>query len=294
MLAAGHDGPGIGDFVGTCDKESPKFVRMTRIAVVGHVEWVDFIPLDRLPEEGQIAHADGAITRAAGGGGVAAAVLAEQGAEVDFFCALGRDADGEAAAAQLTEHGIRLNVAWREQPTRRAVTLLTGAGERTIVTIGERLEPRASDRLPWERLDGADGAYFTAGDAAALRLTRARARVLVASPRARGALADSDTAIDALVFSAADDDEREWAGRLAGRAALLVATEGGAGGRWWGASEGSWRAAAPPGPPRDSYGCGDSFAAGFTLGLSRGHSVNEAAALGARLGALCLTRVGAP
>ncbi|HEY6396526.1 MAG TPA: PfkB family carbohydrate kinase, partial [Solirubrobacteraceae bacterium] len=73
---------------------------------------MDFIPLDRLPEEGQIAHADGAITRAAGGGGVAAAVLAEQGAEVDFFCALGRDADGEAAAAQLTEHGIRLNVAW--------------------------------------------------------------------------------------------------------------------------------------------------------------------------------------
>jgi ribokinase len=225
---------------------------------------------------------------------VSASMLAEQGADVDFFCALGRDADGEAAAAQLTELGIHLHAAWREQPTRRAITLLTGAGERTIVTIGERLQPRASDPLPWERLDRADGAYFTAGDADALRLTRAGARVLVASPRGRQAVAESDTVIDALVFSALDIDEREWADRLAGRAALLVATEGDAGGRWWGASEGSWQASVPPGPPRDSYGCGDSFAAGFTLGLARGESVSDAASLGARLGALCLTRVGAP
>lgn len=268
-------------------------MRVTRIAVVGHVEWVDFISLARLPGEGQIAHAERAITRAAGGGGVAAAVLAEEGAEVDFFCALGRDADGEAAAAQLTERGIRLNVAWRERPTRRAITLLTDAGERTIVTIGERLEPHAGDALEWDRLHGADGAYFTAGDAQALRTAR-QARVLVASPRGRAALEGGETTIDALVFSALDDDERMWAERLARRAELLVATEGSAGGRWWGSSEGRWQAATPPGTPRDSYGCGDSFAAGFTLGLAQGASVQEAAALGARQGAECLTRVGAP
>ncbi len=255
---------------------------------------MDFISLARLPEEGQIGHADSAITRAAGGGGVAAGVLAEQGAAVDFFCALGRDADGEAAAAQLSERGIRLHAARREQPTRRAVTLLTGARERTIVTIGERLEPQGSDPLHWEELDGVDGAYFTAGDADALRLTRAQSPVLVASPRGRHALEEGDTVIDALVFSALDEDERKWAERLAGRATLLVATEGAAGGRWWGASVGRWQAAPPPGPPHDSYGCGDSFAAGFTLGLARGGSVSEAASLGARLGALCLTRVGAP
>jgi ribokinase len=273
--------------------ESPKFAGVTRIAVVGHVEWVDFIPLAQLPREGQIGHADAAITRAAGGGGVAAAVLAEQGAEVEFFCALGRDADGKAAAAQLAEHGIRLHVAWREPPTRRAVTLLTGAGERTIITIGERLEPRASDPLPWERLDGADGAYFTAGDAGALSRAR-EARMLVASPRGRDALERAETVIDALVFSMRDEDERAWAERLAGQAKLLVSTDGAEGGRWWGSSEGRWQAAEPPGPPLDSYGCGDSFAAGFTLGLARGESVSEATALGARLGALCLTRVGAP
>ena len=72
---------------------------------------------------------------------VAAAVLAELGAEVDFFCALGRDANGEAAAAELATRGVNVHVAWRERPTRRVITLLEVDGQRTIVTIGERLEP---------------------------------------------------------------------------------------------------------------------------------------------------------
>jgi ribokinase len=100
--------------------------------------------------------------------------------------------------------------------------------------------------------------------------------------------------IDALVFSESDPDESEWAKRTAPHARLLVATEGERGGRWWGASEGHWIAAPLPGPVRDSYGCGDSFAAAFTSGLGQGDSVDQAAALGAKWGALALTRVGAP
>ena len=89
-------------------------------------------------------------------------------------------------------------------------------------------------------------------------------------------------------------DEQAWAERSAHRARLLVCTEGPAGGRWWGMAEGRWDAADPPGEARDSYGCGDSFAAGFTFGLAGGLSVEEAAALGARCGAVALTRAGAP
>ena len=74
----------------------------------------------------------------------------------------------------------------------------------------------------------------------------------MASPRGRAALENAETTIDALVFSELDDDERMWAERLAPRASLLVATEGSAGGRWWGSSEGSWQAAEPPGPPRSA------------------------------------------
>jgi ribokinase len=269
-------------------------VPMTRIGVVGHIEWVDFIPVQRFPRQGEVVHADGVFARAAGGGSVVACVLAEAGAEVDFFTALGSDATGRAAAAELEQRGVRVHVAWRRRPTRRAVTLLEPTGERTIVTLSARLEPLGSDRLEWERLRGADAAYVTAGDCAALAQAR-MARVLVASPRARGALGEGDgPSIDALVFSQRDRDECEWARRIAPRARLLVATEGAHGGRWWGESRGTWAAAPLPDKSRDAYGCGDSFAAGFTLALASGESVAAAAELGARCGALCLTRAGAP
>jgi ribokinase len=266
---------------------------MTLAAVVGHIEWVDFVPVPRLPRPGEVIHAGGAFSRAAGGGGVVAGVLAELGAAVDFFTALGDDSHGRAADEQLRQRGVRLHVAWRREPTRRAVTLLEDGGERTIVTIGDRLDPLGSDDLDWDRLHAADGVYVTAGDAEALKCARA-ARVVVASPRARTALKSAGTEIDALVFSSNDHDERDWAERSAGQARLLVSTQGADGGRWWGASEGRWQAGRPPGPAVDSYGCGDSFAAGFTYGLASRRSVAKAAELGAKCGARCLTRHGAP
>lgn len=264
-----------------------------RLAVVGHIEWVEFIPVGRLPDPGQVIHADGVFARAAGGGGVVAGVLAELGAEVDFYTALGHDAYGRSAAEQLRQRGVEMHVAWREQPTRRAFTLLEAAGERTIVTIGERLDPLGTDDLDWDRLGGVAGVYLTAGDPQALRAAR-QAKALVASPRATRAFSAYGPYVDALVFSARDCDERDWADRAAGRARLMVASEGAAGGRWWGDSQGRWQAAEPPGPPVDSYGCGDSFAAGFTFGLASGMPIAQAAALGASCGARCLTRPGAP
>ena len=268
---------------------------MPRMSVVGHVEWVDFLEVDRFPGPGELLQAQRAFARAAGGGGVAAVVMAELGAEVDFFCALGRDSLGETAAGQLGQRGVRVIPAWRDQPTRRAITLLQADGERTIVTIGARLEPLGSDELDWDRLRSADGAYFTAGDPQALAHAR-QARMLVASPRARSALVADGPCIDALVFSAGDRDECEWARQVAGRARLSVATEGARGGTWSEPSGGGgrWRAQPPPGPPHDAFGCGDSFAAAFTFGLASEMSVAEAAELGASVGARCLTRAGAP
>ena len=245
-----------------------------------------------MPDKGEVLHAQSAVARAGGGGGVVASVLAGLGAEVDFFCALGRDPHGEAACAQLTKQGIAMHVAWRDEPTRRALTLLESAGERTIVTIGERLEPRGSDQLEWGRLSEADGVYFTAGDSGALRFARG-ARVLVASPRGRRAL-EQGPQIDALVFSASDRSESEWAERLRSCTRLLVITEGARGGHWEGEVSGRWVAVAPPGEVHDSYGCGDSFAAGFTFALADGRSVADAAAVGAECGARALTTVGAP
>lgn len=267
---------------------------MSRLAVVGHVEWVDFIPVARMPHEGEVLHAEGsAFSRAAGGGGVVAVVLAELGAQVEFFCALGDDPHGRAAAEQLAERGVCMHVAWRaEQPTRRALTLLEGSGERTIVTVGERLEPRGADELEWDRLNDCEGVYFTAGDPGALEHAR-RTQTVVASPRGRATLQHGPM-IDALVFSQRDRDEAGWARRLEDKARLFVETRGPEGGVWWGESEGSWRPVAVDGPIKDAYGCGDSFAAGFTFGLATGRSVAEAAEIGARCGARMLMRAGAP
>jgi ribokinase len=266
---------------------------MTHVGVVGHIEWVDFVSVPHLPVHGKILHAESAFARAGGGGGVAASVLAELGADVEFYCALGRDTDGEAAVAQFEARGVRLHVAWRDQPTRRAVTFLEPGGERTIITLGERLEPRGSDDLDWERLKDADSVYFTAGDSEALERANA-SRFVVASPRARSVLEAEGARIYALVFSEGDEDESAWANRVASHTRLLVATEGARGGRWWGESEGRWSAAPLPGPPHDAYGAGDSFAAAFTLGLGRGDSIAEASKLGAQAGAHAMTIVGAP
>jgi ribokinase len=262
-----------------------------RVAVVGHVEWIDFVPVERFPTQGEVIPAQGAFSRAGGAGGVVAKVLAGLGAEVDFYTALGRDPHGETAEAELADHGIRTHVAWRQEPTRRAVVLLVGGGERTIVTIGSRLHPEGGDDLDWGRLEQADGAYFTAGDPDALERARA-ARILTATPRGRDALDGTGPELDALIFSELDEDEHRWAERLKHRARLFVATAGEEGGRWWGDSTGTWPPCAPPGPIKDAYGAGDSFAAGFTFALAGGKPVAEAARLGAECGARALTRQG--
>lgn len=262
--------------------------------MVGHVEWVHFVRVEHFPRRGAVTPAVAGFTHAGGGAVVAAVVLAELGAEVDFFCALGRDADGEAAAGELRARGVKVHAAWRDAPTRGIVTLLETGGRRTIITLGERLEPSGDDPLPWSRLEQAAGVYFTAGDAAAARAATRAPAVLVATPRARNGLEESDAAIDALVFSAHDADERRWARGFEPQTRLMVQTEGKRGGRWWGESEGRWPAVPAPGPVQDDYGCGDAFAAGLTLGLARRLSVSAAAAIGAQIGARVSTRAGAP
>ena len=268
---------------------------MTRVAVIGHVEWVEFVRLGSYPPRGGLEQATQVAEHAAGGAVVAAAVLRSLGAEVDFFCALGDDERARRSERELTARGVTVHAARRSQPSRFVFTMLDAGGERTIVTVGERLQPAGSDVLDWDRLATIDGVYFTAGDSGALAAARS-ARTLVVTPRAGDHEAGLSTAphVDATVFSSDDRDEVRWASDWEAHSRLLVATNGAHGGRWWGESSGEWPAAPVPGPIKDSYGCGDSFAAGLTFGLASGRSVAEATAIGARCGAEMLTRVGAP
>lgn len=261
---------------------------MLRVAVVGHVEWVQFAIVDHVPVPGEIVHALGRLQLAAGGGAVAAVQLRKLAGTATFFTALGDDDHGRAAEAQLRLHGLDLHAALRDEPQREAFTFLSSDTERTITVLGDRLVPFGADGLDWQALDQVDGVYFTGGDVAALRHAR-RAKVLVATTRAIDTLRQAAVEVDALVSSDSDAGER-YAGDLHPAPRYVVRTRGGEGGRWTATERrsGTWRAAPLPGAPVDAYGCGDAFAAGLTFALAAGNPIDSALDVAARCGAAAL------
>jgi ribokinase len=264
------------------------------VGVVGHVEWVLFAHVSHVPCAGEVVHADDPFEEPAGGGAVAAVQLARLAGGSVLVSALSDDEYGRRSLPRLRELGVNVQASFSDVPSRRAVTLVDALGERTITTFGPRLDPQGEQaREHWSALEHMDAVYFTAGDLAALRAARARARVLVASPRARAALGHG-VPLDVLVLSGEDEIELHEAADAQSEAGLVVWTEGKNGGRYRQSSgaSGRWEAVAPPGEPVDSYGCGDSFAAGLTYGLGIGLDITDALALAARCGAMCLTGRG--
>ena len=263
-----------------------------RVGVVGHVEWVQFAVVDRVPAAGQIVHARETFSEPAGGGAVAAVQLARLAGSAVFLTALGNDDAAARVERVLRERfGVEVHAGQRDAPQRRTFTFLDDGGERTITVLGERIVPVLSDPLPWDALAELDGIYLTGGDAGAVRAARA-ARVLVATPRAMGALAASGVQLDVLVRSASDPGEHYEPGMLDPAPRWIVSTRGGRGGSWTGETTGTWKATELPGPPVDAYGCGDSFAAALAYGLGAGMALAEAIELAARCGAACLTGRG--
>ncbi|HEX5852207.1 MAG TPA: PfkB family carbohydrate kinase [Solirubrobacteraceae bacterium] len=265
-----------------------------RVAVVGHVEWVQFARVDHVPAAGEVVHASAPLEEPAGGGAVAAVQLARLAGRAILFTMLGDDEYGQRSIARLSELGVEVRASFVEARTRRAVTLVDDAGERTITTFGPRLDPLGDvGDEQWEGLADLDAIYFTAGDVRALQRARVATRVLVASPRALHALGHG-VPLDALVSSRDDAIESREAGRVWDEAAVVVSTEGAQGGsyRERSGASGKWEAAELPGEPVDSYGCGDSFAAGLTYGLGAGLALQDALDLAARCGAMCLTGRG--
>jgi ribokinase len=268
-------------------------VQRLRVAAVGHIEWVQFAGVEHVPRAGEVVHAREVFEEPAGGGAVAAVQLARLAGHSLLLTALGEDELAQRSVARLRELGVEVCAARRAAPTRGALTLTDEAGERTITTLGERLEPLLSDtELPWGRLAEMDAVYFTAGDEGALRAARG-ANVLVASPRARGAIGHG-IALDALVGSEDDEIERRAGENARGEAEVEVWTRGERGGtyRTRDGRSGSWDATPPPRPVLDAYGCGDSFAAGFAYGLADGMSLDQALKFAARAGAVCTTGRG--
>ncbi|MGH3071946.1 MAG: PfkB family carbohydrate kinase, partial [Gaiellaceae bacterium] len=150
-----------------------------RLAVVGHVEWIEFLRVEAVPRPGEIVGAHEIWAEPAGGGGVAAVELARLADGADLYCILGGDELGAQARTGLEAAGVRVHAAEADEQ-RRGFCYVDEVGERTITVIGDKPRPKGGEgTLPWEQLDETDGVYFTAGDAEAVRQAR-RARVLVA------------------------------------------------------------------------------------------------------------------
>ena len=261
------------------------------VAVIGHVEWVEFLRVEHVPRPGEIVHTTEHWAEPAGGGAVAAVQLRELAGSVRLFTALGGDELGRRARSELEAMGVTVHSTTTDEPQRRAFTYVDDEGERTITVLGEKLLPSGEDgNLPWEELARCDAVYFVAGDLAALRVAR-RARVLVATARELTTLRRGDEEIDVLVGSGNDPGERFEHGDLTPPPRTIVTTSGSLGG--WIQPGGPFRAAPLPGPIEDAYGCGDCFAAGLTYALARGDAMEDAVALAAECGAAALTRRGA-
>lgn len=263
-----------------------------RVAVVGHSEWVTH-GIGEMPRPGEITRLADPFDEPGGGGGVSAVQVAKLGADCLFFTALGDDVSGRSTATRLEDAGVTVLAAVREEAQTRAVSAVGITGDRGIVVIGDPTSARIEDPLPWDDLADCDAAYFTGHDSATVAAAR-RARVLVVTTRRLVELIESGVRADVLIASDNDVTEAVDPEALPVMPEAIVWTQGAAGGRYLRAdgTEGRWSPAPVPGDAIDSYGAGDSFAAGVTVGLGRGLDLDAALALGARCGAACLTGRG--
>ncbi len=261
------------------------------LAVVGHIEWVSFVSVDKMPIQGVISHGKRIKEHAAGGGAVAAVQMSKlTKRKVHLFTSLGKDEIGKKCEQELRSFGIEMHIAWREKPTRRGISFVGNNGDRAITVIGQRLEPCIKDSLRWNLLQKMDGIFITAGDAKTIQYCR-KAKIVCATPRVKIiSLNEANIQLDALIGSNLDADEKNNLEVLKTKPRYTIMTEGSKGGII--DPGGRYKAIPLTKKEIDSYGCGDSFAAGVTTGLAANLDITKAINLGAKCGAECATRFG--
>ena len=262
-----------------------------KFAVIGHIEWINFLKVDSLPEPGIISHAKTSLELPAGGGALIAKTLYElSNNEIHFFTALGKDYYGKKSFDFFDKIGINIHVAWRSESTRKGFSLIDTNGERSITVIGKRLAPSYNDDLDWNILSDMDGIFITAGDNNLFKKAR-EANTLCSTPRVGLDLINqSKVKLDALIGSNLDPDESYLLSDLKRKPMYIIKTEGEKGGIY--IPGGRFNANKKSELKIDSYGCGDSFAAGITYGLTAKWPIEKALKLGTVLGRNCIEHFG--
>ena len=252
-------------------------------AVVGHIEWINFLKVDQLPKPGVITHSEKSLEFPAGGGSIIAKILSELTLnQIHFFTALGNDDYGNRCFKILSSMGIKLHVAWRDKPTRRGFSMIDSQGERAITVIGERLAPNYKDNLDWNILKKMDGIFITASDSAIFKMARS-ASILCATPRVGlKTINNANVLLDVLIGSNLDPDEVFSFSELTVKPKYTIKTEGENGGIIF--PGGRYKALKNNELKIDSYGCGDSFAAGILYGMASKWDIEKSLNLAKVLG----------
>ena len=252
-------------------------------AVVGHVEWINFLKVDQLPKPGVISHSKKSLEYPAGGGTIIAKTLSDLTLnQIHFFTALGNDAYGDKCFKILSRMGINLHVAWRDNPTRRGFSLIDYQGERAITVIGERLAPNYKDNLDWSILKKMDGIFITASDSEIFKMARS-ASILCTTPRVGlNTINNSNVLLDGLIGSNLDPGEVFSFSELSVKPKYTIKTEGENGGIIF--PGGRYKALKNKKQKVDSYGCGDSFAAAILYGMASKWNIDKSLNLAKMIG----------
>ena len=262
-----------------------------KFAVIGHVEWINFLKVDKLPKPGIISHSKNSEEYPAGAGSVIAKRLQElTNNEVHFFTSLGNDFYGQKSFNILKNMGIKLHVAWSKSPTRRGFSLVDSEGERSITVIGKRLAPNFKDQLDWSLLKTMDGIFITAADEEIFKQSR-NAVALCTTPRVGlHIINNSKIFLDGLIGSNLDPGESFSNSEIKVKPRFIIKTESENGGIVF--PGGRYKAIENIRNKVDSYGCGDSFAAGILYGLASNWSIERSLNIAKILGRNCSEHFG--
>ena len=242
-----------------------------------------------------------------------AAVLAKLGADVRLTALIGQDALGDAALSDLKRTGLCLDAVVREPetPTSAAIVLISGAGERSFIYRNGGNEKLSNRHLPDAVLQSA-GIIHVGGALKMLDLDLgelfARAKTFGATTsldtdwdtnglwmkRLEGALPKTDYLItnqEEAAMLVGKEDPREAARALLAQGAQVVIVKRGEHGSLLCSRTAEINLPAYRVEVRDTTCAGDSFVAGFLLGLGCKRPLAEAMRLGNAAGALCTTQL---
>ena len=157
-----------------------------RVAVVGHVEWIRFARVNRLPGPGRSRIRSTTGSRQVGQGPWRRSSSRSWPTRRRCSPFSGTTSSGCAHGTScfLGASGSTRCSSRRRRAGRSRTS--TTPGERTISTVGPKLRPRGhDDRLPWHELAEHDAVYFVAGDVDALTSAPSCAHPHGDGPRAR-------------------------------------------------------------------------------------------------------------